>query len=508
MNSGDVGATRAQRADLTSTEVSGLEGGSRRQRLTISGLYAAPVLLLTILLFLRQSLPLDDAYITLHNARTLLAGGSDNVYPEATALTGATSAVHLVLVAAFGTVLPLELASKFSSLIGILLYAAGLIELLRRYQSPPLVSVGIVTTGLLIGYMPYHLLNGLETGLALAGIVWAFVLIDSRWLPLLCGTLPFIRPELAFLAAPLLLRRFWIDRYQLRQLGLDAALVSLAAFPWLLLYLVQTGSPVPNTGGAKLAFFAESRLPVGMRASLLVVTVAQCLIGPLWLSLVALRHQPAGICAIIFLICWIGFTAMAFPGGLHHNYFRYLSLTIPPLLLGWVIVFSKPASLHKPVIILIMAWAAATSLAGIRAYLDTSHITGLEKTARLIDQQLPPESVILVHDAGYLAWALPGRKLTDVVGLKTPSSSRWHHLYTAGEGRRDMALDRIATEAGATHFVALNDHSPFWHALVSQLEQQQWQLQPVKSEPGDEYVIYHLRRATGKVRKPSAALAE
>ena len=45
--------------------------------------------------------PLDDAYITLHNARVLLTG-SDPYYGTSP-LTGATSGVHLALVAGVGT---------------------------------------------------------------------------------------------------------------------------------------------------------------------------------------------------------------------------------------------------------------------------------------------------------------------------------------------------------------------------------------------------------------------
>src|SRR5690349_19048294 len=42
--------------------------------------------------------PLDDAYITLHNAQVLWSG-SDRNYPGVPALMGATSPVHLALVA-------------------------------------------------------------------------------------------------------------------------------------------------------------------------------------------------------------------------------------------------------------------------------------------------------------------------------------------------------------------------------------------------------------------------
>jgi hypothetical protein len=452
----------------------------------------APLLILTVLLFARPSLPLDDAYITLHNARALLAGGADPVYAGSTALTGATSAVHLVLIAILGLVLPLELASKLVTLIAILLYAAGLVVLLRRLQCPPVARAVLLVTGLMVGYMPYHLLNGLESGLAVAAIVWGLALIDSKWLPLLCGTMPFVRPELAFLAAPLFFYRCWLDRRDLRRLVCNGALALVAALPWLILYAVYTGWPIPNTGGAKVAFFAEATLGWRARWEILLWVVISGLFGPLWLSIPVLARRPAGLCALVFLICWIGLTAFVFPGGLHHNWFRYVSMILPALLLGWGMLFARKSAWHLPLLALLLGWTLFTGATGVRIYLDRSHTEALDRAAKFIDAKLPRDSVILVHDAGYLAWALPDRRLVDVVGLKSIASMAWHRRYTAQTGNRDVALNGIATGAKAEYLVALADPPRFWGGLPLALERSGWTLQPLSPVKDHEYVVYRI----------------
>lgn len=479
-------------ADLAVPEEGNADLAVPRFRSVADWLHVLPPLILAILLFVRPSFPLDDAYITLHNARVLLAGGADGVYAGATALTGATSAVHLILIAALGAVLPIELASKLVSLIAILLYAAGLVALLRRLECPPAARLVLFAAGLFIGYTPYHLLNGLETGLALAAIAWAFVLIDNRWLPLLCGVLPFIRPELAFLAAPLLLRRFWLDRRNLRALLAAAGLALAGAAPWLLLYTFYTGWPVPNTGGAKIAFFAEGRLSWTERAETLAKVVIPSLLGPLWLALPRLWRGPAGHCALVFLACWVGLTAYVFPSGFHHNYFRYVSLVVPVLLLGWGMLLARAAVWHWPALATLLIWTVLSSIPGIQIYLDRSHTGALDRTARFIDANLPRDAVILVHDAGYLAWTLPHRHLVDAVGLKTPTSTQWHRLYTARSGTPDMAMHRIASDARAGYLVALADKPLFWGRLATGLERSGWLLHPLTPVRDHAYVVYRL----------------
>lgn len=463
------------------------------ERLRTDWPYLVPVLLGAMLLALRPTLPLDDAYITLHNARALLAGGADSAYAGSSAFTGATSAVHLLLVALLGAVMPLMAASKCATLIALLLYSGGLYRLLERSDCTPATRLTLYGCAFLAGYMPYHLLNGLETGLAMAAIAWGFVLIDSRWLALLCGTMPFIRPELAFLAAPLMLRRLWLLRAEPVKAGLQGALAAAAATPWLILYLVYTGSPVPNTGGAKIAFFAEQSLTWFERLDRVGFAMKMGL-GPLCLGVAFLARARSGWCALAFLIVWIAVATLTFPGGFQHNWFRYCSLAMPVLVIGWAALFANPRLWHKYCLLALAAWSGFSGYFGTKIYLDESHVHFLASAAEAVRTHVPEDAPILVHDAGYVAWALPNRRLIDSVGLKTPLSATFHKALT-GQGRpRGEALSRIATATDAQYLLVLSDQPPFWSTIGTDLARRGWTLEKRVEGGRWGYSLFHITR--------------
>src|SRR5258708_7718132 len=158
----------------------------------------------------RPDFPLDDAYITLHNARVVLEG-SDPSY-AVPALEGATSSVHLAVLAGLGLVLDLRWASAVACWLAAAAYVAGLGALAWRFALRRVETALLIATGTAAGLVPYHLLNGLETGLALAAVTWAVVLAagpPSRALAVLAGLMPFIRPELALLSGLLLADQAW-----------------------------------------------------------------------------------------------------------------------------------------------------------------------------------------------------------------------------------------------------------------------------------------------------------
>src|SRR5215217_1074969 len=109
-----------------------------------------------------------------HNAE-VLASGYDANY-GVSALVGATSLTHLVAVALlvpwFGT-LP---AGYLVSVLGAAAYLHGLAALALRTGASKTITSCVVAIGLGTGYTIHHLLNGLETGLALAGVTWSVVL--------------------------------------------------------------------------------------------------------------------------------------------------------------------------------------------------------------------------------------------------------------------------------------------------------------------------------------------
>lgn len=466
---------------------------------------AASLLLLMVLsglVFWRPGFPLDDAYITLHNARTLLAGGADPSYSGANALTGATSAVHLVLIAALGLVLPLELASKLVSLAAIALYAAGLSKLLRRTNATASTRAVLLCSGLLVAYLPYQLLNGLETGLAMAAVTWALALSDSRWLPMICGTLPFVRPELAFLSVPLFARYCWNRRGKPNAVATAILLGIAAALPWALLYLTYTGSPFPNTGSAKVFFFAEASEPLSVRAQVFFAALGYSLIGPLFVGLLGLRFTPIGWCCLAFLIAWLGTALVTLPGGLMHNWFRYCSLMIPILLLGWAELTSRFPAYARIALLLVGGWSFITGLAGLAIYLDTSDVAARQKMVDDAVQNVPADAVIMIHDAGYIAWAAPHFRLVDAVGLKSPARTDWGQAVAATEKTRADFVVRTAATSGLTYFIGL-DADPFWGKLGSYLTQSGWKMDRLAGS-GTDYSLYRLSPPQRTKSKESA----
>lgn len=450
-----------------------------------------PVVVLAALQFLQPAFPLDDAYITLHNARALLAGGADPNYAGASALTGATSAVHLVLVAALGAILPLELASRLVLLAALCLYAAGLNRLLRRTQCPPLVRVGLLWSALLLGYLPYQLLNGLESGLALAAIAWALVLADSRWGPILFGALPFVRPELAFLALPLFARQLWSIRAAPRDIAAAVALFAAGSVPWTLLYLATTGAPLPNTGTAKFFFFAEASQPLGERIGAALRALNGALIGPFVLGVVGLARTGPGRCGLAFLTCWLTISVVTLPGGLAHNWYRYVSMATPLLILGWAQILARPAAWRTPVAVLLTGWALVTGYHGVVRRLDDRSAIANEAMVAAVRRHVPAGDTILIHDAGYLAWAEPGRPLVDVVGLKATTAPGWREALGADSGDRADRIVRTAASSGARYFIVLA-HEPFWGTLAEDLARAGWRLDPVEEGGPMGYTLFRI----------------
>lgn len=116
--------------------------------------------------------PLDDAYITLHNGKVLLDTPELN-FPGAPAPAGATSMVHLTLLAAFSLFLSALLALQPLSLLVAAMYVTGVSRMAPAAGCDDTLALQAEILAVLVSYTPYHLLNGRETGLAMAMLVWA-----------------------------------------------------------------------------------------------------------------------------------------------------------------------------------------------------------------------------------------------------------------------------------------------------------------------------------------------
>ena len=443
---------------------------------------------------------LDDAYITLHNAQSLLSGRDENY--GVSPLIGATSPIHLALTAlALLAIAPPTLAALAIATLGGVAYLLGVAALAAQMQLRGWRSFALVAIAAGAGYSAYHLFNGLETPWAMAAVTWALVLADKprpgRSLPLLCGLLPFLRPELAALSGLLMTLQAWrrwrAEQHWLRALVIDLALCGAAATPWIAWLLLDIGTVSPGAGMAKRAFFAESGLPAPHK----LWATALALVFGLGAPLVALVMTPRNGLTIVcwtFTLVFAAAYAVAFPGGLTHNHHRYVYLLLPLCIWGL-------ARLHSPRLLAIMlvvclAGATLSTALSIATYAQgrktMQHHLALAEWAQ---RHLPADARILVHDAGAPAYATD-RVLIDLVGLKTPSSAPVHGAVTEPSrgARRGEAIHAIALQAHPDYALILNDDPAFWGQIADHLTSYGWTLSPVGPQYPD-YRLYALGRA-------------
>jgi hypothetical protein len=424
------------------------------------------IVLAAILIVWPRTFPLDDAYITLHNVRSLLAG-SDRLY-DTHPLAGATSSIHVLCVALFGLVMPLPDALLLIGTASLGLYAWGLWKL---HQSVPFVFIGMTAS-----FVPVWLFNGLETSMAMAAVTWAFVLADNRRLPLLLGLMPFIRPDLLLLAAPLAIRQARERPLQVLCLGL---LTSLPFAAWL---YISTGAPFPTTASAKLWFFAEFTMPIRERFSIAAIALAMSFLPILMGGLAGLWTKRAGWCGLIYIVGLLALGMLLFPQSLNHNDHRYLAPIVPILCYGLTVLPRRA----------IYAIAAISALTGANAFMRLRanysamamwHV-GADAVAKL-----KPGSTVMVHDAGVVAWRKPPVRLVDFIGLKTPSTIPVLKKHRVRRCQWGAAISDIAARSRATHIVILE--SPTFSCIVPDLRRRGWKLESANRTRLHIYTMNH-----------------
>lgn len=479
-------------------------GGGAVVALALAGVVAATLLVNQPIRF-----PLDDAYITIANAQQIVTGAVDSYgYSRP---TGATSPMHMLLLVPLGPVIDWPAASLALAVLAALAYVWGLYRALLTISS----HRGIAILGSIAGFMGiklwYQLMNGLETGLAMAAVVWTVHLaqfpddpLRRRWLAGLIGVLPFIRPELALLTAILALAALVRLRRQPAQLVRLAALTLgiaalLAALAWL-----ATGELIPQTAGAKVAFFGDGGLALPDRLLIVLLSVATAPLGWVLLGLAALPLIRDGWAFLAFVGAYLLASAASLPSGLMHNEQRYLFLFVPLALAGWAAVGARTDILRGRAAMVVSAGAAlmiaSFFLGGWSFYRDSLKITADQEQLVIWSRRnLPRDARVLIHDAGYFGWKTDFA-LVDVVGLKSPDSIAAHRRWTLpSAGRdRDRAVAEIALRAKVTHAIILD--RPFWGDIAGHLRQAGWRLEPLRTGPDAAYRVYRLTApASGSV---------
>jgi len=461
-------------------------------------------------IFFRHSLffPVDDAYITLHNAGVLLSGTDIN-YPKISALSGTTSLIHLAVVSSLMLLVPPLWALWVAAWVGVFLYVSGILFLCFVWKARPWQAGLLVFIGLILGLMPLQLLNGLETGLTIASVTFALALASERsprfpWLlPIVCAQLPFLRPELVVISVLLIFSRLaqkWQDNPSRasKQMAMDLFFLLLGALPWISWYFLTLGSIFPSTISAKKFFFAEGLLPetTKIKWTLGSLKLFAQTMGFFSLSAIGLLFSWPGRAGILFFIAFISAYYIFFPGALGHYEQRYLYVFIPFLFLGILPFWNKQNRATRLLVtgfLIIGLMESSLAFSGRWHYYEkTLDFTQqeLKGVADWCQANLSPRSVLLVHDTGYIAYGTSFR-LVDFVGLKTPESVPFHRQITWPSGGRDRhrAVSQIAKNSHAQYLIMLRGWDAIFH-LSNSLKNLGWGLTPIRSS--GEYQVYLL----------------
>ena len=499
--------------------------------------------------------PLDDAYITMHNAQVLRTGHDPN-YLGVPALIGATSSVHLVLAALMQTFLKPEWAQEVCSWLGVLVYATGLVKLGRANRASLTQTLLLLTAGLMAGKTTFQLFNGLETGLAMGAVAWALAFesetplnshikkeiiketdsetlnergirenrsnfnrpgkveypyslaqIYHRFSLILLGTLPFIRPELWILTILLLAYRGF-QRFRaigtiperVGNFAIDIAFVGAGAAPWLILAICNTGSPFPQTIAAKRAFFTSYWRPQFVFGAYMrfIAWNFYSQIGALFLGAFLLTLKNRGRVVFAFLTLFALAYLSTLPGSLNWNQYRYLYLLLPMALFGFAICFQNQtifirrianALLLAGVFQAVCAYPANQQQLSVFCEFDRRELLGARDWCV---KNLPPESVIVIHDAGAISCDTTFH-LIDLVGLKTPESAEINKqiILPSNGTRRVEALETILRRSHATYLI-LQKNWNLVYKYTGGLKERGWKVEPLRGEQGD-YQVYRVR---------------
>lgn len=487
-----------------------------RETLAVAGVLALAAAAWAIWLG-EPAFPMDDAYIVQHSAAGVLLG-EETRFLDSSPLAGATSRWHVILLAGFGLLLPIASAQVFLAAVAAFAYLIGVWTLARGEQTSVLQAMGVTFLAALAGATPYHMFNGLETGMAMAALVWTFVGFTrprpahrAWWL--LIGALPFIRPELMLWSALLLLRAMYNDG-RTEQLGariryaLEAVLLATLAIAPVILVLALTGEDVlAATASGKEAFFAEGCRPLSERLGMFAGALSEAsgMVGVILAAPFLVTASRMRWVSLAFIISFLVIYALKFPGGLTHNAYRYLHLLAPFLILGLVSPLRHSEPRSRTIGASALAVCLVISLFGApkvwriyEASLDNARHRNTA-TAEWVANHLPADAVVMVHDAGVIS--LHGQqKLVDLVGLKTAGSLAIQKETTFRTCSRDpRAMAAIAARYNATHLLTSND----WNArfeLTKGLEAAGWRVRRIDGDRGETSTsVFELSPPSGSI---------
>ncbi len=424
-------------------------------------------------------MPLDDAYIHFQYAHEIAVGQPYIYNPGLPATSGATSFLYPYLLAIGDFIgfhgLNLGLWAMGMGAIALALSAYLICRMLLLIAPYGLVLI-FAAAFLLDGWIDWHFMSGMETGLAiLFTLLTVYAVLARRYrLSILAMTLlALIRPEgglLAVIAALIVLLqamqtipvkgRFGLPRFWLwRREWLLLLVPVLAVGVQPLVNLLLTGSPVASGNAAK-SLFGIIPSDMGVIASRILANFVRMwrefLTGYLYvfamalIGLVAMLRDKRYRLPAVMIVLWLlaGTAAISTLDTAFWHFKRYqmplIALFFPLAGWGWAFVYTRlrrrmrrlePSRL-APVFAVFGVLIAVSISSLLYNTIDFLSDYALNvgyvvaeplQMARWLAANTPEDARIAVHDVGMMRY-IGGRTTIDIVGLTTPdAASYWRN---------------------------------------------------------------------------------
>jgi hypothetical protein len=440
--------------------------------------------------------PLDDSYIALASAQSVVRG--QDPHYGSPALVGVTSPAYVALLAGLletglAPLTALRVAGALS-LTSLLASLGWLATVAGTTGWRALALVGVVVPS---GFVVTHSTNGLETGFAMAlicGMIASYLANRPLGVAAGAGVIPALRPDLAVVAGLILAASLWRLNWRARSMSIGMTIA--VSLPFLIWLRMDTGAWIPQTMAAKAAFFAEACLPANVKLATGARNVWRFLTfaAPATFGLIALGRHRIGWLGLAGIVLTLAAYTWQFPGGLRHNALRYqYPILIPWAALGWAWLLQSRAPEMRFVAACCLVFAIGVGIVRNRAPIPLA--SEYVANSEWLEAHVPRDAPILVQDAGAPA-VFTTHRLVDLVGLKTPSSVPVHQRVTfptCGAGRT-AAIAEIAKRSGAGYLVVTSsrDHEG---DLIGALQEQGIEPQTIRAKPANlatGYTVYSL----------------
>lgn len=410
--------------------------------IALAALLAVLFYLLVSARIFRIGFPLDDAWIHLTYARNFAEYGEWAFRPGENS-AGSTSPLWTILLSIgffldLGPYLwPFFLGWVILTFLGI--HAEGVTRRLIDMYRPRIPWVGFFFVT--VWHLTWSAVSGMET--LLHGLIIFFVLstllVDPRRyfaLGFLTGLSVWVRPDGLTLLGPLMLTGVMIEKDN--RARVDAVVKILLGFsalfvPYLLFNLALAGTPWPNTFYAKQAEYqaAWRSLAFMDRLNNYLMPV---LAGPFIVLLPGVilwmvrRIRVRDWAAITSLIWFVGYVTLYFMRLPAYQHGRYIIPAFPILYLWGILGMLEYMTSERANETVRRAWPMLLGVlcvlfTGIAARQNAADVYWIESemvgTAKWIQEKIPPDSLLAVHDIGAVGY-FDEHRIIDLAGLVSP----------------------------------------------------------------------------------------